>query len=183
MLQPLLAQAERLGDRSRVTTPNLASLILLVEERGTRVLLTGDGHARDILKGLERARRLDARSGILLDVLKVQHHGSEHNIDEAFCRTATADRYVFSANGAHNNPDLRALDAILDSRLGAPKQRSANPEAGNLFAIWVNSNASVTEEPKDKEHMRQVERLLSRRTSSRMVVRYRSKPGGALRVL
>ena len=47
--------AGELGDRSKVTPPNLASLMLLVEEGNRTVLFTGDGHWEDILAGLKNA--------------------------------------------------------------------------------------------------------------------------------
>ena len=45
IIQPLLAQAKAMGNRSKVTPPNLASLMLLVTEGKKKLLLTGDGHA------------------------------------------------------------------------------------------------------------------------------------------
>ena len=50
----LNALATSLGDRGKVTPPNLASLMFFVEEDGRSILLTGDGHGQDILHGLER---------------------------------------------------------------------------------------------------------------------------------
>ena len=61
--------------------PNLASLMLLARRADKRVLLTGDGHAADILQGPGAPAKLDDDGRIHVDVLKVQHHGSEHNID------------------------------------------------------------------------------------------------------
>src|SRR5262249_18312559 len=75
--QSIAAQAQTLGRRENVTAPNLASLMLLVEENGKLVLLTGDGHHADILKGLDHLGRLDGNGRLHVDLLKVQHHGSE----------------------------------------------------------------------------------------------------------
>lgn len=153
-------QASELGARSRVTTPNLASLMFLVEESGKRVLLTGDGHAREILSGLEHARKLKPGRKIHVDVLKVQHHGSEFNIDEEFCRRVTADHYLFCANGEHANPDPRVLTLILDSRLGS-EDAAPDASAAGEFKFWFNSSAKT--EAGDAEHMEQVERLVKER--------------------
>ncbi|MEA2270013.1 MAG: hypothetical protein QOC64_2623 [Solirubrobacteraceae bacterium] len=161
LLQGELAlQAAALGNRKKVTAPNLASLMLLLEEGTKQVLLTGDGHADDILRGLEHAGRLDADGAIHVDVLKVQHHGAEFNIDEEFCRRVTADRYVFCANGAHANPDLRALQAILDSRLGAQGVASDNAQAGDRFELLFNSRSTVVKAGPRREHMEKVEALV-----------------------
>ncbi|HWW75385.1 MAG TPA: hypothetical protein VNZ44_08315, partial [Pyrinomonadaceae bacterium] len=162
----------KLGERKKVTTPNLASLMLYVEEERAvggkkqkrTLLLTGDGHHLDIRKGLEHIGRLDgAGGGLHVNVLKVQHHGAEFNIDEEFCRLVTADSYVFCGNGEHENPDLRVLQAIADSRFGGkPGQLSANPEAGNRFKFLFNSSSKVTEKAAAKAHMKKVESLVGK---------------------
>jgi beta-lactamase superfamily II metal-dependent hydrolase len=138
----LRMRAAQLGRRAMVTTPNLASLMFLVEEGDASILLTGDGHWQDILDGLAAWGRLDAAGGIHVDVLKVQHHGSEHNLNEEFCRRVTANHYLFCANGAHENPDRAVLKAIVDSRLGPPGVRSSNPQAKNRFRFWFNNSAT-----------------------------------------
>jgi beta-lactamase superfamily II metal-dependent hydrolase len=153
----MLALATELGRRNLVTTPNLASLMLLVEEGDKTVLLTGDGHADDILTGLRAVGKLDDDGSIHVDVLKVQHHGSEHNIHADFCKAVTADHYVFCGNGAHHNPDLSALQAIIDSRLDL--EAPGSPLADRPFKLWFNSSAKVTK-PSYRDHIEQVEQLV-----------------------
>ncbi|MGH7695766.1 MAG: hypothetical protein ACRENH_12335, partial [Gemmatimonadaceae bacterium] len=77
-------------DFKGVTAPNVASLMFMVEENGRRLLLTGDGQQDFILEGLERSGFMP-NGNVHLDVLKVQHHGSEHNIDVGFARKVSAD--------------------------------------------------------------------------------------------
>ncbi len=156
-------QAAELGDRSEVTAPNLASLMLLVEEDGRTLLLTGDGHADDVRAGLANAGVLDGRGAIHVNVLKVQHHGAEFNIDEEFCRLVTADNYVLCGNGEHHNPDLGALRAILDSRLGPKSKRSENAKAGNAFKLWFSSEVDAEAPAGAQAHMRAVKRLIEAR--------------------
>lgn len=155
----LNALATRLGDRGEVTPPNLASLMFLVEEKGRSILLTGDGHGQDILRGLQRRGKLNADGGIHVNVLKVQHHGSENNLDEEFCRRVTANNYVFCANGAHGNPDLRVLGAIVDSRIGPTHSRSKNPQTKNRFRFWFNNSSTFDDQINDenKGHMALIE--------------------------
>ena len=59
---PLAAAAKVLGLRDEVTAPNLASLMFSSRRRQRTLLLTGDGHSSDILKGLQHvgARRTGA---------------------------------------------------------------------------------------------------------------------------
>ncbi|ESH85998.1 MULTISPECIES: MBL fold metallo-hydrolase [unclassified Cupriavidus] len=141
-----------------VTTPNIASLILLVEEDDRRVLLTGDAHPDMILAGLKQAELL--RDGALhVDVLKVQHHGSENNMSPAFCRTVSADHYLFCGNGAHTNPELTVLDALLASRVGPAAQRARTPEAESRpFTFWFNTTAAAQTQQSHIAHMEQVQR-------------------------
>jgi hypothetical protein len=120
----LAAQADDLGNRKKVTAPNLASLMLFAREGGKTVLLTGDGHADDILRGLDHA---GVAGDIHVNVLKVQHHGAEFNMTPDFSRRVKADHYVFCGNGAHENPDVRVLKLILDNRAG-----------GDKFKFWFN---------------------------------------------
>jgi len=101
-----------------------------------------------------------------VDVLKVQHHGSEHNLDEAFCRAVTADHYVFCGNGAHGNPDVRVVDAIIDSRLGPASALSRNSQVANGFQLWFNSSEGETSGVKPKNHMRDLQAHIEGRAAA-----------------
>jgi beta-lactamase superfamily II metal-dependent hydrolase len=148
IIQPLLAQAKAMGNRSKVTPPNLASLMLLVTEGKKNLLLTGDGHADDILKGLAHYGKFDASGKLKVDVLKVQHHGAEHNIHEEFCRRIIAANYVFCGNGFMTNPETDVIDLIVKTRLKEP---------GN-FKLWFNSNSGIPGMNADNvEQMKKVE--------------------------
>ena len=171
VVAPLEAQAQvlgadlvaaALGDINKVTVPNLASIMLLLEEDATTFLLTGDGHSDHILKGLELTGHLaaDATSGMHVSVLKVQHHGSEHNIDEQFAQRITADNYVFCADGAHTNPEVEAVEVILASRLGDDGHRSTNPEATRPFTFWFNSSPEFATSDARRAHLETVRHLV-----------------------
>lgn len=147
-------QAGELGDRDEVTAPNLASLMLLAEEGTKTVLLTGDGHSDEVLKGLSQAGKLDAGGAIHVDVLKVPHHGAEFNVRPDFCRRVTADHYVFCGNGAHHNPDPRVLDLFFDARLGTP---------GAPFKLWFNASSNADTSATNREHMAAIERQVADR--------------------
>jgi beta-lactamase superfamily II metal-dependent hydrolase len=151
----LVLQAGQLGNREDVTAPNLASLMLLAEEGTKTVLLTGDGHADDVLKGLEKTGKLNGNGTIHVDVLKVQHHGAVANLTKDFCRRVTADHYVFCGNGAHDNPELEVLDLFLKSRLGPPP-------VGGPFKLWFNSRSTVTTKS-NRAQMTKVEQLVTDR--------------------
>jgi ribonuclease BN (tRNA processing enzyme) len=137
---------DEIGRRSNVTEPNLASLMLLLEESKpgggvARAIMTGDGHHEDILAGLKHHGVLPDGQGLHVDLLKVQHHGSENNLDRNFVKRITADHYVFCANGEHENPDLRIVEVLVKSRLGDHDEISRNPQANQSFTVWLNCSS------------------------------------------
>jgi beta-lactamase superfamily II metal-dependent hydrolase len=94
--------------------PNLSSIVLLAKCDGKSVLLTGDARGDHIIEGLTSAQL--AQNGKLhVDVLKVQHHGSDRNATRAFFDAITADTYVVSADGRYGNPDYATLSWIVES--------------------------------------------------------------------
>jgi beta-lactamase superfamily II metal-dependent hydrolase len=148
LLLSALTQADELGRRSEVTKPNLASIMLLVEEGDKSILLTGDGHAEDILGCLDAREKLtDGR--LHVNVFKVPHHGSEHNLDPDFCKKVTADHYIFSANGAHENPHEDIVQAIVDGRLNSGVQ--------GTFKLWFNHNSTTPSTTIRRNHMEDIE--------------------------
>lgn len=101
---------------------NLASIVVLVECEGKRILLTGDARGDYILDGLKAAGLIAPDKTLHVDLLKLPHHGSDRNIEEDFFRQVTADHYVVSANGKHENPDISTLQWIDNAR-GRDKYR------------------------------------------------------------
>lgn len=144
---------KQLGNRAAVTAPNLASVMLLVEEQGKTVLLTGDGHADDIVAGLEHHGALSAQQALHLNVLKFQHHGSEHNITADFCRRIFADHYIFCGNGKHENPDLDAVKLLLET--------NGHERPNARYKLWFNSSADQAPAGGASAHMRELARIVS----------------------
>lgn len=158
-----LANVKKLiGRRDKVTTPNLASLMLLIEEgagaKKKSLLLTGDGHADDVLKGLKHYKKLDAAGRMHVDVLKVPHHGAEFNTTQEFCDRVTADHYVFCGNGAHANPDLDIIKMYFESRMKPGDKRK--------FKFWFNSNSGASSKAKDRAHMKKIEQLIPKQEAA-----------------
>jgi Metallo-beta-lactamase superfamily len=147
-----------LGMRTEVTTPNLASIMFFAEEDNRTVLLTGDGHWADILKGLERAKRIEPAGTLHVDVLKVQHHGSEHNLNEEFAKRVIADHYLFCADGMDENPDPAVVEAIVASRLGGPEVKSTDPKVDNPFEFHFNTSSQVLSGDR-RDHIVKVEEV------------------------
>lgn len=108
--------------------PNLSSIVCLVEFEGKRILLTGDARGDHVLEGLEKAGLLISGRPLKVDILKLPHHGSEHNVDQDFFDRIHARHYVISADGAHGNPENKTLMMLLDSRRKEDK-----------FTIWLTN--------------------------------------------
>lgn len=173
----LASAAKKLGNRAAVTTPNLASLMLLLEEGKASVLLTGDGHSDDVYAGLKLAKKLDAKGNLHVNVLKALHHGSEHDITEDFCRRVTADHYVFCGNGFASNPELVVLDAMVRGRLASAKK-------GN-FKLWFNANPA-DKGAKYRKHLKAMEKALKRlalEAQGRMMFEFIAPGASSFRVL
>lgn len=118
-----------------VTTPNSASIILLVEEAGRTLLLSGDAAEDEILDGLTAAGHLTDSQPFWCDVVKVQHHGSEHNLSTRFARSVLAGHYVFSADGAHANPNPSVVRTLVETRA----QVDPRP-----FTVWFTCSEQRT---------------------------------------
>lgn len=102
---------------------NLASIMLMAECGGTRALLTGDGRADHLLAGLIAGGYLSADDDddtFHVDLFKLPHHGSCRNVTPEVLRRITADIYVISANGKHQNPDLETLNMLAEARGDEP---------------------------------------------------------------
>jgi len=128
-------------DPTKVTPPNRASITLLAEENQRTCLLTGDAAEEEILEGLEAAGRI-VNGRFWCNVVKVQHHGSEHNVSQDFAETVLADQYVFCADGAHGNPEPSVVKTIIETRL------AADPRP---FTFWFNCSPERTPPSRRKE--------------------------------
>lgn len=168
-------QAEAFGDPASITPPNLASLMLLVEEGNQSILLTGDGRWDHLIEGLEETGRL-ARSGRFnVDILKVPHHGSRNNVvDTDLLDRVIAKDYVFCGDGHHGNPAVDVLELMATQRLKMPGK----------FKFWFNASAAVVGRH-EVAHMRDVEkkvRSLAQASKGRMTFKF-LEAGDSLRVV
>ena len=162
-------------DFEGVTMPNIASLMFMVEEDGKTLLLTGDCQQDFIIKGLERTRFLEPDGHLRVNVLKVQHHGSEHNMDKNFAARVSADHYVFCGNGEHENPDLGVLDIVFESRA----------DDDDPFDFWFSTTSKAEVGRPGRAHFREVEkraRALRSRSGGRLTLHFNEDAGTVLSV-
>jgi len=145
------AEAESVAaDYLNRTVPNLSSIVVLAEgsdENDTRrrMLLTGDAGGDLILQGLKAAGLLDANEKLHVDLLKVQHHGSNHSVTEDFFRKVTADVYVISGNGKHGIPHPKTLTWLSSARSGQPIHVYMTNRTGDL-GLTENLNKFLADE-------------------------------------
>ena len=152
LLAAMSLQAEAFGDPDSVTTPNLASLMLFVEEGGKTILLTGDARWDQMVEGLEETQLLQPGQSLAVDILKVPHHGSENNVvDTDLLDRVTARHYIFCGDGFRGNPEIDVLDVMVKHRKKAP----------GAFKFWFNSSAAVLSDGKKAAHMRAVQKAVA----------------------
>ena len=134
-----ISQQMALAVEKDVTPPNLASLVLLVEEDGRRILLTGDAGDLTLLKHLEEAGLLDANGRIEVDVLKVPHHGAHNSFSDDFVARVRAANYIFCGDGEHENPEPDVVQGYLSAVQATPLS------TGGTTRFWFNwSGARAT---------------------------------------
>jgi beta-lactamase superfamily II metal-dependent hydrolase len=120
---------------------NLSSIIVLAKAGGRTMLLTGDARGDDILEGLKHGKLL--KNGTChVDLLKLPHHGSDHNVSTEFFRQVTADHYVVSGNGEHGNPELATLKMLSEARGQEAFTLSLTNEEPRLTAFFQAEKAA-----------------------------------------
>ncbi len=103
----LLAQAKFIADRS---APNGASITLVAEYDGKRVLLLGDAITPEVTAGLDRLGPGPHR----FDAVKLSHHGSRRNTSLDLLGRITSKKWLVSSNGAtFGHPDPECLARVV----------------------------------------------------------------------
>lgn len=112
---------------------NISSIGLLFEFEDKRVVLTGDADDRRLVASIRP--RAEAEGGRFhVDVLKVAHHGSDHNLSNELLDLIDCDRYLISTSGArHDHPNEIAVARILKHG-GAEKELVFNYR--DRAAMW-----------------------------------------------
>jgi hypothetical protein len=111
----------RLERTLRDTPANLASMVLMLEMNGRRILLPSDARGDIVLSALERAGYTDSRGNVEVDVLVLPHGGSELAVTEEFFRRVKARYYVISSDGRFRNPKVETFTMLFRARHGDPR--------------------------------------------------------------
>lgn len=108
-----LAAAPVEHDRS---APNGSSIAFLAEYEGRSMLLTGDAHVEVLLHSIARLQRQRGMEGqpLVLDAMKLSHHGSMHATTRELLRAIRCQNYLVSTNGnIFNHPDREAIARVI----------------------------------------------------------------------
>ena len=119
-----------------------------------KLLLVEDDPALQftILTALEDAG-LNDHGRCHVDLLKIQHHGSNHSTTQDFFERVTADRYVISGNGKHDIPHADALGWLSAARTGQACDIYMTNRVGiennqQMLDVFLKSEAS-----REKKHV------------------------------
>jgi glyoxylase-like metal-dependent hydrolase (beta-lactamase superfamily II) len=132
-----LIDLEVLTDETSPKDPskaNAASISLLLEADGQRVLLTGDTIASELINGLAL---LGGGGAVPLDLIKLPHHGSRQNISRALVEAVDCPLWVFSSDGTKfRHPDAVAVGRVV--RHAGRRPRLAFNVPSTFSRWWEN---------------------------------------------
>ncbi len=104
---------------------NGSSIAMLAECGGKRALLLADAFPGVVSGSLARLCAARGVDRLEVEAVKVSHHGSKFNTDEALLRQVRSPAYLISTNGEQfHHPDAECLARIVS--LGGPERLCFN---------------------------------------------------------
>jgi hypothetical protein len=127
-----LAELAGLVSTPDTSPANGSSIAFLAEHAaGGRVLFTADAPTEPLLAGLRRLA--PGGTPVPVDLCKVPHHGSHHNVSSELVAALDCGNWLLSTNGArHRHPDRRAIARII---AGSPDP-----------TLWFNYHGPTTDQ-------------------------------------
>jgi hypothetical protein len=114
------------------STANGSSIAFLAEHQGKRCLFLGDAHMRVVCASLRGLGATKDRP-LVVDAVKLAHHGSKHNITPELLELVDAEHYLVSTNGDRfKHPNAEAIEAIIQGSRRKP-------------CLWFNYRSEQTE--------------------------------------
>jgi beta-lactamase superfamily II metal-dependent hydrolase len=97
---------------------NGSSIAFILEADGKRMLFLGDSHDEIIVRNL-RELGFSEKNKLEVELVKISHHGSQHNTSTEFLSIVNSQRYIISTNGSKRGlPSKRTIARILASTEG-----------------------------------------------------------------
>jgi hypothetical protein len=104
-----LAASKFVADKGE---PNGSSIAILAEHKGRKALLAADAHTDRLVSSIKSLKKSAKR--LKVDVLKVAHHASQHNISPELLQLLDCKKYLVSTNGSYfKHPKPEAMARIL----------------------------------------------------------------------
>ncbi|WP_214626130.1 AVAST type 1 anti-phage system MBL fold metallo-hydrolase Avs1a [Paenibacillus agaridevorans] len=133
---------------------NGSSIAFVLECGSKRLLFAADAFPSVIAQGIDRVYKEEPLPR-MMDLIKVSHHGSKHNISSGLLQAVDAPLYLISTNGEkHGHPDLDTLIKIVDQpqryqrtlifnyETDASRYLEANAEKKDLLNYKIEYNPS-----------------------------------------
>ena len=96
------------------SAPNASSISLLLEYKGKSALLTGDARSDSLCAGIDRLLAERGLEKLQIDVLKLPHHGSKHNVSSDLISRLRCKNFLVSSSGRRfHHPDDDAIARVL----------------------------------------------------------------------
>lgn len=93
-----------------ITSPNKASLALVWEFNGKRILLGGDAIASQLYEAIKK--HYDGNH-ILFEAIKIPHHGSKNNMSNEFSLLVDSEHYFLTGGKKDEGPNYETLAKII----------------------------------------------------------------------
>src|SRR5262249_12591494 len=107
--------------KSDQAAANGSSIAFLAEHAAGSCLFLADAHPGTVTESLKRLLKERDVQRLHVDAVKVAHHGSKNNTDEALVSLIERPRFLLSTNGVQfKHPDEEAIARIVDGGAGQP---------------------------------------------------------------
>jgi hypothetical protein len=107
--------------KSDQAAANGSSIAFLAEHAAGSCLFLADAHPDTVTESLKQLLKERGLQRLHVDAVKVAHHGSKNNTDEALVSLIESPRFLFSTNGAQfKHPDEESIARIVDGAAGQP---------------------------------------------------------------
>lgn len=107
---------ERLARTSEGLSLNEASIVVIVESHGRRILVAGDANGADVLRGLYSAGYALAGERVHVDMMVIPHFGLPSALGPEFFEKVTADHYLVFSNSRFKVPRPQLLSDLHRAR-------------------------------------------------------------------
>lgn len=119
---------------------NKSSISIIIEYKGKKILLLADSHPSDIVQSL-RELGYDEQKKLVVDYVKVSHHGSKKNTSDELLKLIGCKNYIFTTNGSkHCLPNKESMARIV---------KNCDGDVDFFFNYPIFENIFLKEEQED----------------------------------